>query len=100
MGVLFAFSVGGPISSSCPNSVWERTCLGNSVSFRVRSQCDANSRSVSAREQFFLVPNPEHLSAGAKQSFTDKCVPKQSLGTRRRGRAGDNLRGIDGEPVS
>src|SRR4051812_4319887 len=39
-------------SSSFPNSVWECDCPGNSV------------------------------ATSAKQSFGDKCVPKQSLGTR------------------
>jgi hypothetical protein len=40
---------------SFPNFVWERRCLGNSVSFPQNS----------------------------KQSFAAKCVPKQSLGTRK-----------------
>ena len=50
--------------SSFPNSVWKRSCGRNSVS--------AAGRGVCARAP------TEQRSCG------DKCVPKQSLGTRRR----------------
>src|SRR6266850_6970651 len=42
-------------------SVWERTCLENSVSSRVRHQRDANSRSRRFESNFLLVPNPERV---------------------------------------
>src|SRR5204862_1529933 len=40
----------------------------------------------------FDSPSRPSTSVGAKQSFADKCVPKQSLGTRRRGKTGDESR--------
>jgi hypothetical protein len=54
--------------SSFPNSVWERTCLGNSVAFpRPRHGKDA----------------PFPLRTAAKYNFAPKTVPRHSLGTRK-----------------
>src|SRR5450432_1690250 len=55
-----------------PNSVWERTCLGRNA----------------AREGEAELSNSVCLPQNSKQSFTDKCVPKQSSGTRCRTRYG------------
>src|SRR5437667_6763733 len=50
------------------------------------------TQNVSSEALGFDSPSRPPTSAGAKQSFADKCVPKQSLGTRRRGKTGDESR--------
>src|SRR3989304_324276 len=71
----YEFSVSAPrrFRRSFPNSVWERSGAGNSVSVMGAGGA-AHSR--------------RHLNTEAKQSLADKCVPKQSLGTRTAGRCG------------
>ena len=119
----FVFSVGGPISPRAQTLFGnalvlavtqpERARPGFPTLFPLVSRTNAmqiagplGSRAISSsfltlnvsnKALGFDSPSRPPTSAGAKQSFAGKCVPKQSLGTRRRG--GGRVTRVDVECV-